>query len=75
MEEAERVVEREREEAGGGGEEDEAASGEGVGEEAGRNELGVDLEEVAFSLSSIASVFFFFLLLPPRPPIPFPPKP
>nr|BAC55662.1 hypothetical protein [Oryza sativa Japonica Group] len=45
--EAERVVEREREEAGGGGEEDEAASGEGVGEEAGRNELGVDLEEVA----------------------------
>ncbi|BAS83891.1 Os03g0314450, partial [Oryza sativa Japonica Group] len=47
VEEAERVVEREREEAGGGGEEDEAAGGEGVGEETGRDELGVDLEEVA----------------------------
>ena len=47
LEEAERVVEGEREEAGGGGEEEEATGGEGVGEEAGGDELGVDLEEVA----------------------------
>ena len=43
LEEAERVVEGEREEAGGGGEEEEAAGGG----EAGGDRLGVDLEEVA----------------------------
>lgn len=48
-EQAERVVQRAREEARGGrrgGEEEEAAGGEGVREEARRDELRVDLKEV-----------------------------
>lgn len=46
-EEAERMVDGEREEAGSGGEEEEAAGGEGIGEEAGGDELAVNLEEMA----------------------------